>query len=318
MDDLQEPFRVCVVLLIADGAETWHVSEFGMTFVEWVRKDPNFDGACVLRDILFEEMCRAGCFEELSTLSIFASDVARSLDARGLRVPSEAEIRAHIEEHQILERERHVLPSPQHKLAKNYSGPCERLAHDFEDERVRFSAGRVKAREYIGRRVQLAVADIWSWIRNGRLTATGIPVQNGREDRAREIRGVEVTERMTLGAWDGWHYQGPDKDAPAWKSVFVSRADFMRCVARTTEPPRPTAKAENDCYKWLKELMAKSRDRRPKPKMDLFREASVMFPGLGNHAGIKPSRSFERAWGKAMVETKARWSTAGPTPKSPR
>jgi hypothetical protein len=229
--DRREPLRVALLLMLVEDAAAWRIDGLNTIFVEYVRSDVSFDSPAVLPDILFREMCKAGCFAKLDTLSILTSKVSKFLASeemtkilaeRDLVTPSDASIQAYIEKHPSF------LPSPGHKLDQNYCGPFQKLAQAYEQERVKFNPGILSPKAYLADCLQSAVGKICGWVRDGRLRASGTPVQDGHEGRAREIRPSEMSETMTLGA-DGLLYQGPNKSGPAWKSVFVLRSDFMHC-----------------------------------------------------------------------------------------
>jgi len=183
-----------------EDAAAWRIDALDIDFVEYVRKDDSFDSSDVLPSIVFKHMCEAGCFAKLDTLSILTSNVKH---------PS-------------------FLPSPGHMLDQNYSGPFLKLAQAYEQERVKFNPGILSPKEYLADRLQSAIAEICSWVRDGRLRASGTPVEDGREIRAREIRPSEMSAAMTIGA-DGLLYQGQIKNSPAWKAIYVSWSDFMQC-----------------------------------------------------------------------------------------
>jgi hypothetical protein len=203
MADPWEPLRVAIAKLIADGAETWRTEGLDISFIDWVRRDPLFDKPPVLTHVLFAVMRNARCFVELST-ELNLADV-------DFQEPG---------------------PLVSQRPAKDYCGEAfGQLGRDFEAERIRFSPGVLRAKDYFACRIEAAVAQICRWIRDDKLRASGAPVQDGREDRAREIRPSEITESMRLGD-NGWLYQGPDKDAPAWKSVSVSGTYLPICQRR--------------------------------------------------------------------------------------
>jgi hypothetical protein len=189
----KEPLRVAIASLIADGAES---------FIDWVRSDQRFDQPFVLSNTLFEEMRSARCFVDLSTQSNLA---------------------------EVAEIGPPVSYRP-HKLATDYSGGSfGQLGRDFEVERGRLLPQVLLARDYFTHLVEAAVDQICGCIRDGKLRASGTPVQKDREeDRAREMRPCEITESMRLGD-NGWLYQGPRKSAPAWKDVVVWWEDFIAC-----------------------------------------------------------------------------------------
>ena len=131
--------------------------------------------------------------------------------------------------------------SSQHTLDQNYTGPFLKLAQAYEQRRLMFNPGALSLQEYLADRLQSAVAEICGWVRDCRLRASGAPVDVGREGRAREIRPSEMSAPMTIGA-DGDLYQGQNKKGPAWRAVYVSSTDFVRCQAdansTTTETKR--------------------------------------------------------------------------------
>lgn len=79
--------------------------------------------------------------------------------------------------------------------------------------------GALSLNEYLAERLQSGVAEICTWVRDGRVRASGVPVDAVRESRAREIRQSEMSAPMTIGA-DGFLYQGPNKKGPAWRAVM--------------------------------------------------------------------------------------------------
>jgi hypothetical protein len=67
---------------------------------------------------------------------------------------------------------------------------------------------------------------------------------------------------------------------------------------------RTTAGAENQCRRWLADMMKKNLNK-PRPKAAVSREAVAEFPGLGK-------RGFDRAWEAAVRETSAfKWKAPG-------
>jgi len=78
------------------------------------------------------------------------------------------------------------------------------------------------------------------------------------------------------------------------------------------------ASPEEDCERWLAQMMRSNPDHSPKPKMKLYREACRHLADLGSPKNIRPSAAFEKAWDRAIAKTKAYgWRKPG-APKGKR
>lgn len=87
-----------------------------------------------------------------------------------------------------------------------------------------------------------------------------------------------------------------------------------------SDPIKVTAASTRTCRKWLGAQMRSSPMRRPKSKMEYYREACGEIEGLGSATNVKPSRAFERAWEGAMSDENCAevWGRAGASKKSPQ
>jgi hypothetical protein len=101
--------------------------------------------------------------------------------------------------------------------------------------------------------------------------------------------------------------QGSSSDEQHLLNLRVKRDDVLRTWPdRSISPPvRPTTKgAENQCQRWLIEMMQKS-STRPRPKAEVREEAFQKFPMLAK-------RGFDRAWDAAVHKTNAqKWRLPG-------
>ena len=182
---------------------------------------------------------------------------------------------------------------------------------------------------------QAACAKLIPLMQTGKVELTGLPIDETLAERIPghalavirmispgDLSCSEIFESFPHVAcaaffdWESWSKWANDKlyiasrPRPDWTHLQVAKRSILKEWPR----PTPTIRSEHDCLKWLITEIKKSKDMRPKPKGDFWRDAKHKHKLLSK-------RQFLRAWNDAISQTGATaWLKAGRPPlkiKSP-
>lgn len=111
------------------------------------------------------------------------------------------------------------------------------------------------------------------------------------------------------GNFCGWRTERQPRQELKPTREITLRLYAVRIQPPSMPPVTGKSASENECFRWLRNLMAQRPDD-PKPKQELAHEARGRW-GLGRDA-------FMRAWRKAVEETGSAWDKPGRRRKSDR
>ena len=135
-----------------------------------------------------------------------------------------------------------------------------------------------------------------------------------------DVRGIAPKDALAPDEFYRFH----GGQGRYWYDVRLKASDVFRELpaheGSASDPVKVTAASTRTCRKWLGAQMRSSPMRRPKSKMEYYREACGEIEGLGSATNVKPSRAFERAWEGAMSDENCAevWGRAGASKKSPQ
>jgi hypothetical protein len=160
------------------------------------------------------------------------------------------------------------------------------------------------------------IAALRKLLASGRLCAVGTHHSTGTIGAIHRMQWLRTNQAIDVQNGDLCDYQNP-KYIPIWTGILLERGNdgsrplttFDELVQQQESKGRggkQTIRAEGHCKTWLAQMMRNNSQGRLKPKAALFHEAKQKWS--------ISRRSFDRAWGVALVETGAvAWTKSGPT-----
>jgi hypothetical protein len=160
------------------------------------------------------------------------------------------------------------------------------------------------------------IAALRKLLASGQLRAVGTHHSSGTTGAIHRMQWLRTNQAIDVQNGDLCDYQNP-KYIPIWTGILLERGNddsrphttFDELLHQQESKGRggkQTIRAEGHCKTWLAEMMRNNSQGRLKPKAALFHEAKQKWS--------ISRRSFDRAWGVALVETGAvAWTKSGPT-----
>lgn len=164
----------------------------------------------------------------------------------------------------------------------------------------------------------LRIATLQTLLISGRLIAWGTHWNTGTPGPIHRMLWLRANQAIEVRNGDLCEYQN-SKYIPTWTGIALQRASdgtrpsatFDEIIQRRDRKNRSgtTIRSESQCKSWLAQIMHDHPQKRLKPKAALFHDAERKWS--------ISRRSFDRAWGVALVETGAVAWTKGGRPKTP-